>query len=467
MFRIRPFPSLLLFGLSLALAPNALAHVKWFSSFSFLDPPLTIQEILTPAYIGLTVLSMVAIAGLVLADRRLDQVPLYKQVNTWLSSNEKYSVLVMRIAMAAVLLISWSADAVLTPELLSNQHWLIWLQFIGALLLLTPRSTPIGGVTLLLIYGASILEYGLFHMLDYLHYVGIGMYLALSLSGKERLRGLGLPALYVTVGFSLLWLGYEKLFYPSWALYLLDQNPQLTLGFDPTFFLQGAAFVELCLGYLLLIGLLERPLSAIITIVFFTTTIIFGKLEVIGHTPLHAALIVFLFNGPGSVYKPPMAIHKKLGWRVAFASINLVLVLAVFAGVYSFSAQRQYQIALANIEAGTHGVGIIDLTGEPLIPEVTTIEVLKETPGSYNLYVEIENWQFTPELAGQPAVANQGHAHVFIDGRKAGRMYSNWFHLGDLTPGKHRIVVTLNSNDHQDFVNKQNVIGAELEFTAE
>ena len=467
MHRIRPFSVLLLLGVSMAIVPVALAHVKWFSSFSFLDPPLTIREILTPTYMGVALLSMAVIAVMVLADRRLDRLPLYKQVHTWLSGNAGYSVLVMRIAMAAVLLISWAADAVLTPELLSDQKWLTWLQFIGALLLLTPRSTPMGGITLLLIYVASVVEFGLFHMLDYLHYVGIGVYLAVSQSGEDRLRELGLPALYATIGFSLIWLGYEKLFYPSWALYLLEQNPQLTLGFSPAFFLQCAAFVELCLGYLLLIGLLERPLAATITVVFFMTTMVFGKLEVIGHTPLHAALIVFLFNGPGAVYKPPMAIHQKLGWRVAFASFNFLLVLAIFAFAYSFSAQRQYQSALANAEAGSHGIGVIDLTGEPLIPEVTTIEVYTEAPDSYNLFVDIENWEFTPELAGQAGVANEGHGHVFVDGKKVGRMYSNWFHLGDLAPGKHRIVVTLNSNDHKDLVNADKLIGAEIEFTAE
>ena len=96
--------------------------------------------------------------------------------------------------------------------------------------------------------------------------------------------------LYATVGFSLCWVGLEKLVYPAWSLYLLEQHPQLALGFPPDFFLMGAAFVELALGYLLLIGLFGRPLALVITVVFLMTTLVFGKLEVIGHTPLHAAL---------------------------------------------------------------------------------------------------------------------------------------------------------------------------------
>jgi hypothetical protein len=67
----------------------------------------------------------------------------------------------------------------------------------------------------------------------------------------------------------------------------------------------------------------------VITLVFFTTTLIFGKVEVIGHTPIHAALVVFLLEGPGRVYKPPIALHRGLGLRTAFAAVNFALLLGI------------------------------------------------------------------------------------------------------------------------------------------
>ena len=39
--------------------------------------------------------------------------------------------------------------------------------------------------------------------------------------------GTGIPALYATIGFSLCWVALEKIVYPRWALYLLEQHPQL------------------------------------------------------------------------------------------------------------------------------------------------------------------------------------------------------------------------------------------------
>ena len=106
-----------------------------------------------------------------------------------------------------------------------------------------------------------------------------------------------------------------------------------------------AAFVELGLGYLLIIGLLERPFALLITLVFFATTLIFGKLEVIGHTMLHAALIVFLIQGSAGRYPAPVRIHRRPRMRVAFASINFLLLLALLLVPYAAGARRMYETA--------------------------------------------------------------------------------------------------------------------------
>ncbi|MEM7125994.1 MAG: DoxX family membrane protein [Chloroflexota bacterium] len=456
---------LVLFCMLVGSALPAFAHVKWFSEFNFMTSPLSIGEVVTPTYMGLVALSTIVIAGMVLVDRRLDGIGWYQRINEWLTGRESSSVMVIRAAMAAVLLISWSADAVLAPELESSFQMLVWLQFIVALLLLFPQTVALGGAGILAIYIGTVFEFGLFHMLDYLHYVGIGLYLLVNQLNLVRLRSAGLPVLYATVGFSLIWLGYEKLFYPSWSLYLLEQNPALALGFPPYFFLQGAAFVEISLGFLLLIGLLERPLAAVITLVFFTTTMVFGKVEVIGHTPLHAALVVFLLSGAGTIYKPPIAIHERLNWRVAFAAINFVLIVALFIFAYSWSAQGQFTQAMAQVESGTHGIKTFDLSNAGAVPEFTLIEVVEETPDSYDLHVNIANWTFTPEKIGQETVATEGHGHVFVNGAKVGRLYGDWYHLGELKPGVNQIVVTLNGNDHSDFVIDGQIIGAETTVT--
>jgi hypothetical protein len=200
---------------------------------------------------------------------------------------------------------------------------------------------------MLALYALGVARFGPFHMLDYAYWAGFAVAFLVVNARSERVRGLGLPALYATVGFSLCWVALEKLVYPQWGLYVLEQNPQLALGFPLSFFLVGAAFVELSLGYLLIIGLLERPFALLITLVFFTTTLVFGKLEVIGHTMLHAALVVFLLEGTGGVYRPPVRFHRALPLRVAFAAVNFALLLAVLLVPYTLAARWQYDRARA------------------------------------------------------------------------------------------------------------------------
>lgn len=328
----------------LAVLPaTAAAHVKWFSEFSFGDRPLSLAQAVSPTLVVLAIVSAAGIGALVWVDRRLSDTPGYERVKGWLESRAANAPVVLRVAAGASLLLSWQADSLLVPEFRVAAAWLGWAQFAVAFLLLFRRTTPVAGAGLVALYLAGLAQDGVFHMLDYLLYVGAGWYLLVSGARDERLRGTGIPALYVTVGFSLCWVALEKIVYPQWGLYVLQQNPELALGLDLRFFLLGAAFVEFALGYLLIIGLLERPLALVITLVFFTTTLIFGKTEVIGHTLIHGALVVFLLEGPGRVYPAPVRLHRRTAMRTAFASVNFLLLFAVLLVPYAWGAMRRFE----------------------------------------------------------------------------------------------------------------------------
>jgi hypothetical protein len=316
-----------------------LAHVKWFADFDFGDRPASLTEVVSLTVLALAVLSMVAVGAVAILERRLEPVSWYARLNEWLAARADQSLLVLRVAAGASLLLSWQADSLLAPEL-PAEGWMGWMQFAAAFLLLFPRGVPVAGGLILGLFGLALARYGAFHMLDYLHFAGVGWFLLVARSSSEAIRETRIPALYLTVGFSLCWLAMEKLFYPQWTLYLLEQNPQLALGFDPDFFRVGAAFVEFALGYLLIICLFQRPLALLVTLVFFTTTLVFGKLEVIGHTLIHGALIVFLLEGPGRFYRPPIAVHRETWLRAAFASVNYALLLAVLLATYAWAAWR-------------------------------------------------------------------------------------------------------------------------------
>lgn len=451
--------TLVVITLFLGTASVAFAHVKWFSDFSFDDRPLTLSEAIDPFFIGFTILTMVVLVFMVFLDEKLNNWSLYNHIDEWLQNRKENSLLIMRVVTGATLLLSWQGDAILVPELSVTAGWIGWAQFVLAFMLLFDRLIKYAGAGLILLYFYTVINFGFFHMLDHLLFAGAGYYLMVSDSSNVRLRESRLPALYATVGFSLCWLAIEKIIYPQWALYILEQNPQLTLGFDVDFFLIGAAFVEFALGYLLIICLLQRPLALVITLVFFSTTLVFGKVEVIGHTLAHGALIVFLLEGPGNVYKAPVRFHEKIGLRAAFTSVNFLLLLAVLTTAYSYSAWHQYQ------ERQTEYIeqAVIDVSEEENIPTIN-LQVTNDEMDGWILRIETDRFEFSPQESGSEHKMGEGHAHLYINNRKSARIYSEWYHIGDLPPGNNTIRVTISTNNHKDYMVDNEIISDEVEI---
>ncbi len=420
------------------------------------------SAVITPTFLGLMLLSVVTIALLVVLDRRLEGNPLVRRVNGWFEQRREHAPLVMRIGVGAVLLMSWQNDVIVAPELHLPWSWLGWFEFGCAFLLLFRATTPIAGVGVLTLAVIAIGEFGIFHILDYALLIGVGWYLIVRSQRNEKLAATGLPALYGTLGFSLCWVALEKMVYPQWTLFLLDQHPTLALGLPHEFFLIGAAFVEICLGYLIIICLMERTLALTILTVFFLTTLTFGKVEVVGHTIVHAILIVFLLEGPGRVYKAPITFHHRLALRAPFAAVNFVIVVFVLLFAYTNVAAVVHERHVAtghrheDFEVGQ-------------LAKVPTVELRarRDAGGGVTLELVTSNFRFTPQATGGERVAGEGHAHLYIDGRKAGRIYGHWHYLPRLPSGRHELRVTLNANDHGRLIVHGKPIEASVEVDSD
>ncbi len=77
------------------------------------------------------------------------------------------------------------------------------------------------------------------------------------------------------------------------------------------------------------------------------------------------------------------------------------------------------------------------------------IEITPDPVAGDNLHVITENFTFSPLAAGSAHVPGQGHAHVYVNGVKHGRVYGPWMHLDGLPKGRVEVSVTLNTNDHR------------------
>jgi hypothetical protein len=424
------------------------AHVKWFTEGTYSDKPLSLTEIMNPLFWQLGLLTVAVVALGVWMDDRLKRWTAYQQVNTWLSARSDKGTVVMRIALAMTLLLSWQADSMLVPNLGIKTEWIGWYQFGLAFLLLFPRTVPLAGLGTVMLYGVSMANFSSFHMLDYLMYVGVGWYLLVSASPSMRWRKSGLLVLYLSIGFSLCWVALEKFVYPEWAYQIMDKH-NLTMGIDNALFLSGAAFVEFGLGYLILICLLERPLAVIITLVFFTTTMVFGKVEIIGHTLLHGCLIVFLLEGP-SVVEARLRRHlRSVGARMVFAVIGFALLFPALILPYTVLANRKYDNRNLKDAYGSHHEHIPLEVPKDMLPPSVDLVVEPDPMSGYNLHIKTEHFRFAPEHAGQANMPGEGHAHLYVNGTKIARLYSNWYHLPQPPEGKYDIEVSLHANQHQ------------------
>jgi hypothetical protein len=96
--------------------------------------------------------------------------------------------------------------------------------------------------------------------------------------------------------------------------------------------------------------------------------------------------------------------------------------------------------------------------GQP-IPSVKLI-VRPDAMKGWNLEVQVTNFRFAPERVNTTSNPAEGHAHLFIDGKKITRLYGPWYYLPDLEPGQHEIKVSLNTNTHETLVSKGQPIEA-------
>ena len=70
---------------------------------------------------------------------------------------------------------------------------------------------------------------------------------------------------------------------------------------------------------------------------------------------------------------------------------------------------------------------------------------------TFNLHMTVQNFRLAPENVNGPHLSGEGHAHLYADGVKLARVYSEWFHF-TAPKGSKSIEVTLNSNDHATLV---------------
>lgn len=150
--------------------------------------------------------------------------------------------------------------------------------------------------------------------------------------------------------------------------------------------------------------------------------------------------------------------HRHMLSVFAFLTFTIVLL----SSSVSFAGSSHSDHGSHN-HSGHHGLLEVDANK---VPEVS-LEVRKDKVSGWNITVGTKNFTFSPESVNGPAVQNQGHAHLYVDGKKVGRLYGSHFHLADEPAGHFVVKVTLNADDHSVFALDGNAIQATKMVTPE
>lgn len=317
---------------NVALSGSASAHVKWFCAYNVAGQPVGLENVLCPDFEFLAGISVLLLMSGCLAEgtylgeavlRVLDRTTRYMRDNTELT---------FRAAVGFFFVAIWATGGILlTPELKTESNIVGAIQLGIAAGMLSRRTMPLSAFGIATLFAIAIWQYGIFHLADYPVFLGVAGYLALVGFQRDFFRARPIDVVRWTAGVTLMWASVEKWAYPEWSYPLLTTHPGMTLGLDPVFFMRAAGAVEFALAFALMWTPLVYRLAAIILAGMFISAVLeFGKIDLIGHTLIVAALIAVIADDGG---KKALVRYPWLA-PVGYAA-SVGLFLAIYYGAHA------------------------------------------------------------------------------------------------------------------------------------
>lgn len=206
-------------ALFLLLLPSAaLAHVKWFEAYEVAQRPVPIMTTLSLPYFWFGVgLVLVLFAATTLVERRAPGLAATNGLDKgtgWL--REHADAFMIAVLFAFFVALFAVGGTYLTPDLKTDAYWVPWVQLAIALLVIPRRTRPVAAVAIVLLWLATMRDYDLFHLYDYLA-LGLGLagYLLLSGFKDGAWHDRRFAVLRWGIALALMWSSMEKFMYPQ------------------------------------------------------------------------------------------------------------------------------------------------------------------------------------------------------------------------------------------------------------
>jgi hypothetical protein len=324
--------------------------VKWFAPFDVNAPPKPIGEVLNGQFVKFFLASAVAVCACFWADRTAYRRGVLRALDARLKRLDDLSILILRLSAAIFLIAVWvwylayGTAFYITPELRAHSAYVPWLQLALALCALFRRTLPAVGLGIFALYGLALRDYSLFHLLDYMIFVGLGYFFTVATIKRGNWRKSGFIVLFAATGITLLWAAMEKFAYPEWSYAMLRLHPDMLMGLQPETFMLLAGFVEFSVAFVLLgaASIAGRVVALAFQAIFMLAIFEFGLLDAIGHLMIIAILFVLFMRGPTSAREILVLREKSVAMEIYFMmGLYFLAFVMIFIAYYGLHALLQ------------------------------------------------------------------------------------------------------------------------------
>jgi hypothetical protein len=308
-----------------ATGQPAAAHVKWFCAYNVSAAPQPLASFLDRDFLLLVAVALVIFCMAGLVDRMFIGRAMIWSIDRVTGVIQGQVPILMRATYGGFFVALWTAGGIiLTPELTTRVPWISTLQLVVALCFVWERTLVVAACGMAGLYSYAVLQYGVFHLLDYPIFLGAALYFALTGLRRRLWGAVPLDVMRIAAGVTLIWASVEKWGYPQWSYPLFLTHPAMAMGFTPPYYMMAAGVVEFSLAFALLGPPLMRRTAAIILASMFAAAILaFGKIDAIGHAPIIVVLLA-------------VAADPRIGrrWPILLAPAGYTLALTLAIGAY-------------------------------------------------------------------------------------------------------------------------------------
>ncbi len=341
------FRILTTFFLTTLCTVTANAHVKWFFDYDVTQPPTPIGEVLDGTFVKMFLVSVAACYLFFLADRYIYEEGILVEFDKKMKLFDNAANYIMRGAAGIffLALFGWWAFGIgesfyLTPELKTASAIVPWIQLAMALAVISRYTVFLTGLGVFALYIAAAVNYGFFHMLDYMIFLGIGYYLTVSQTQNKSWLKSGFIVLFACTGLTLIWAAVEKFAYSHWTIAVLADKPHVTMGMSPPIFMKVSGFIEFFVTFILLgaVSVVGRLISLGFMSIFVLAVFEFGTVDAVGHLMIVAILWVLIVRGPtdarNMLVLPDKSLFTEAYFMTGLYFLAFVMIFILYYGIH-------------------------------------------------------------------------------------------------------------------------------------